>query len=351
MNVKVSGISFDEESLDTKLLAELKVDSISSSYLFLKIQQKYYLMLRAADYIDAQFKEKYNLKGIQSFYSYNICDQQVIQKYENLWSELKISKLENEKISVIENIFIELTKDFWAQTYQVSFINFISACYNQFYHLDKQVVQNLQSTSHVLYSRAIQVGAHAVIAALANGYTDYYFIKDLYNASFALDYGLISKDFNWNLVQACEHERNNPQLGKSSLKNILKNSSDYQLFINHPLKTVELLKRFEKNFTYPEIIWAIKVHHEKANGTGFPKGINYSSISTWESVIQYADYAIAFEEKFYQKDDGVDSFKNTFQNLFMSPYIKSLPVFRVVQNISKYFKWAEKKLNEEEVAS
>ena len=350
MSIKVSEITFDENLLGTKSLHDLKVDSISSSYLFFRVQQKYFLLLRAGDYIDASFKEKYYLKGVKEFFSLDITDNANIEQYHKLWNKLKDAKFEKEKKQVVEEMFLHLCKDYWSPNSELSFINFIISCYQQFYTLDKKVVQNLQSTSHVLYSRAIQVGTHATIAALASGYSDYEFIKDIFNTGFALDYGLVENEFNWNTIKACEFERNNPHLGKSSLKKILTSVKEYELFLDHPLKSAQVLIEHEKSFNYPEIIWAIKVHHEKVNGIGFPKGLNYSSISTWESVLQYADYVIPFEEKFYQINDGVDSIKNTFQTLFLSPHVKALPVFKVMQNIAKLFKWAENKIKEEDVA-
>lgn len=348
--IQVSEISFDEKDLKTLSLSKLQVDIPAQSYLFLKVQNKFYLMLRAADFIDAQFKNKYSVKGVESFFSLEICEQATIDNYHKHWTSLKNAKLEKEKVEVIESIFMELFQDYWSEDKSTSFLNFLISCYDEFYHLDLSHIQKLQATSHVLYSRALQMGAHAVIAAMACGYTDFEFLKDLYNVSFVLDCGLVSSDLNWNIIQACEHERNNPHIGKVALKNILKDPKDYELFINHPIKSEELAKQYQKNFCYPEIIWAIKVHHEKVNGTGFPKGLNYSTISTWEAVIQYADYVVAFKEKFYKANDGVECFKKTFQALFMSPHIKSLPVFKVLQSIAKRFEWAQNKLSKEEVA-
>lgn len=350
MNIKVGEITFDEQRLEIILLEQLKENSICLGHLFLKMGEKYFLMLRAADFIDREFIEKYKKKGIEKFYYYPVANNNLIQKYQNFWNELKNSRLEKEKIQLIEMIFIELGKDYWIEGNEHSFIDFIIACYNEFYNLGNDIINLLQSTSHILYTRAIQVGAHVLIAAMANGYTDFNFLKDLYNVCFVLDYGLVSTNFNWNIINACEFERNNPHLGKKAIKNILPNPDDYELFINHPIKSFELLLQEKEKFNFPEILWAIKVHHEKNNGSGFPKGLTYNVISDWESIIQYADYVVAFEERTYQNGDYAFVFKNSFQNLYLSAHIKILPVSKIVQNVNKIFKWVQSKLKEEEVA-
>lgn len=75
---------------------------------------------------------------------------------------------------------------------------------------------------------------------------------------------------------------------------------EYERIKHHPLDSVEILSNI-KNIP-PEVIDAVKVHHECMNGGGYPYGIKNKEISEYARVITVADvYEALTHERPYRK--------------------------------------------------
>lgn len=82
-------------------------------------------------------------------------------------------------------------------------------------------------------------------------------------------------------------------IGKLNIPNtILKKPSkltdeEYEVIKNHPIYSVELLKR--AGFTDEEVLRSIKAHHERIDGTGYPEGLNGSIIPFLAKITAISD--------------------------------------------------------------
>ena len=87
MNYNVNGIAFSKDQLTTIKLAEIKPHRISHAHLFYipANGKNAFMVLRAGDYVEQEFIDKYTAKGIESFHSLVISSREEIMLYRSLF--------------------------------------------------------------------------------------------------------------------------------------------------------------------------------------------------------------------------------------------------------------------------
>lgn len=243
---------------------------------------------------------------------------------------------------------------YWRQS-DKSFLGFARACFDEFYNLPVHIVQNLQATSHVLYSRSLLTSSISVVNCLIESIVDFEFIRDMYNAAFMMDYGFVGQgDFSYLLVQACESERNRPGSGLLFLERHPKAKSERAAFFSHPALSAKLALECESSFHFPEVIEHIRYHHEKADGSGFPAGFSYSAIAQSETILMFADHMAPFEERIFKSGDGVEIIKDAFVALNSLEDKELLPINRALEAWERSMDWVKSEVaadNSEKEAS
>lgn len=64
-------------------------------------------------------------------------------------------------------------------------------------------------------------------------------------------------------------------------------NEEFEVIKNHPVYSVELLKR--AGITDEEVLRSVKAHHERIDGTGYPKGLNESKIPFFARITSISD--------------------------------------------------------------
>lgn len=344
MQYNVNGVTFSKEDLKSINLSEIKINTISRSYLiYLPPNEKNaFIISRAGDFVEQELIDKYRSRGLTSLYELQIANPKEIEAYKSLFIKLESLKSEKDKQIQIQAIAKKFGQDYWIES-DKSFLSFALVCFEHFYMLEPKVVEKMQQTSMTLYSRAILGAAISVMNCFIHRICDPYFIKDLYNAVFIMDYGLVESDeFSYSLSNACETERNNPGQGLIYLKENKRSEKEISSFINHSLKSAEYAENFRDRFFNPEVIDIIKYHHEKTDGTGFPLGISYSAISDMETFFMFSDYMVPFGEHRFQKDDGRFIIKKSFAFLRGAEEIDNIPVQKIFSRWESFMDWAIK---------
>ncbi|MBD63802.1 MAG: hypothetical protein CME62_01230 [Halobacteriovoraceae bacterium] len=349
MAVNINGIIFKEENLKKVLLSEIKTQTISRSHFFHSMPGgKYLSLLRAGDFVEPSFISHYLEKGMLSLYQLDMINEQDLSDYKQAWSSFKHAKTETEKLKRRDFILKKISNDYWLSD-EKSFLTYVIATFEAFYIYPPRVLDHLQSESSLLYTRSLLISAVSSIAALINNYLDYNFIKDLYNTAFILDYGLVDfGNFNFVMSLACEAERNKPGSGLDVLKKYNRSEGEIAIFNNHPLISYERAQEQSEHFTYPEITKFIKFHHEKTDGSGFPKGYSYSALSDAEILLVFCDYLIPFQEHVFKAADGKLIVKDYFEDLKNLDDRYLLPISKMLNSWESCMNWAMNK--EEDVA-
>jgi hypothetical protein len=352
MEFNVKGITFNKEELTTIALTDIKVDTISRAHFFhiLPGGKRAVLLLRAGDYVESAFISKYIEKGMVSLYQLEICSEEDLSEYKMMWAELRAARTQRAQFLLRDSIIKKIAHDFWNSN-EKSFLSFMIACFEEFYVYDIDVLEKYQRLSMVLYSRALLTSAISSLTALCNGYVDHKFVKDFYNTSFIMDYGLIEyEDFNYALSLASESERNIPGSGLSTLEKYNRSEGEKILFTGHANISYEFAIQFADRFENPEVLDVIQMHHEKCDGSGFPNGYSYSALSDTETLLMFCDYLIPFQEHIFTVGDGQTILNGYLKQLNELEGKYLLPINKLMANWEMMMNWAIEKKQLGEVA-
>ena len=255
-------------------------------------------MLQAGDFIEESFIKKYEKGGFKSFYILNFINEENIEKFKYHLSQLKIARKEADRWAE-RNAIVDFFKLNYVITQKNSFLEFVIAFTESFSKVPEGTFERFLVTSDILLRRSLINACFASFIALTVGYMDFQFVQDIFHAALLKDIGLLSEKFNYSVLKACELERKNPGNGRSYLAD---KESSLSFFENHPYESVKVVESELKDiFNYDEVIDSILFHHELSDGSGFPKGINYLSVSDWESILNLVEYITPYEEIIFSK--------------------------------------------------
>ena len=341
MDFNVKGITFNRSDLSKIKLSDLAVGTISRSHIFhlLPKGNTAVLLLRAGDFVELDFITKFESKGVESFDQLEVIQSDDILKYKNLWSRLKVCRSEKSQRLLRDEIIQEVANDYWVKS-DKSFLSFTVSCFEEFYFLPESLLEVSQSKSMTLYTRSLLVSSVSIIASLSHGYTDFKFIKDFYNIAFIMDYGLINDDeLDYAITHACELERATPNTGLTYLSSKKIFNTDKIKFQQHPFKSAEYANQFAELFHHPELIENIKFHHEKFDGSGFPEGYTFSSMSETQTLLNFCDQLVPFIEHIFIIGDGYEILNLNFHNIFKLSNSAILPINAVCSSWESMMSW------------
>lgn len=108
-------------------------------------------------------------------------------------------------------------------------------------------------------------------------------------------------------------------IGKLNIPNdILKKpgkltDEEFEVMKSHPVYSVELLKR--AGFTNEEVLRSIKAHHERIDGTGYPRSLKGNQIPLFAKIVSIADsFEAMTSDRCYRKGKDLDYVRNEFLN-------------------------------------
>lgn len=100
--------------------------------------------------------------------------------------------------------------------------------------------------------------------------------------------GLDSKSIERLKIIGLFHDIGKLQIPNSILRKPSKlTDGEYEVIKNHPIYSVELLKR--AGFKNEDVLRSIKAHHERIDGTGYPEGIDESKIPVLARITAISD--------------------------------------------------------------
>ena len=298
--------------------------------------------------MEEEFILKYKKKGLESIYQLPVISDETLTKFQGQWERFKNCRNQNEQYLMRDDIVGAVANTFLKEN-DKSFLSFVISCFDEFYHCPKEVIDNLQARSMTIYTRSLLMSSLSTIILLSNGHVDYHFLKDFYNLCYLLDLGLMQEgQLSFLITQACEKERNHPGSGLSYLRDTVNNLSDLGKFKSHPELSYEVSSKYKDSFQYPEILDLIKIHHEKQNGSGFPRALNSTMLSSTEMMLIAVEYIVPFKEHIFLKGDGKEVLSEYFDNIKKLENYKELPIQNILMNWGAIFGWATE--NSEEVA-
>jgi hypothetical protein len=306
----LKGIKFTKAEVFSVTMAEMSEMKISPGHFiyFLEDIDKPIYMRGPGDKISKEYVQTYIDRGATHFHLLLEVDESFLKDLKSIFISFKRNKTELDNFHSRDKL-ISIIKDSYIDTEETySILNLIKACFDVFYHLPEEVIQKLYDADEVLYHRSLMNASYSVITAIFMGYLDFYTLQDIFNSTVIMDLGLVGPDLNFEMVQACEKEREKIRGGVEYLE--LYKPSSVTAFMDHPSSSYEIAKKYEKYFYSFAVCELILHQHESANGAGFPNGVNYLGLHDFEVIAQYVDLSIPFRKPSFKNSDGARVFEN-----------------------------------------
>ena len=341
MEFDVGGIKFNKEDLVSIATGDIKSNTLSPSHFFMLLRKsnKAVLLIKAGDYIEASQIREYLEKGLIEVFELAVAKRSEIERLKQfLESYQELQTLDDQQAA--RKNFLEIIKSQFESPEEYSFLSFSIAFFEHFYSFTEHTIDLYQRVSSVLFTRAIKTSAIGVVSCFVNDYLDYKFIKDFYNTSFIMDYGLVEYgQFNFALAIACEAERKKPGSGILKLRQMKRSEGECQVFLNHPIVSFEYGQDNSESFTYPEVLNFLKFQHENQDGTGFPMGLSYHGMSRFETLLSFHDNMISFKDNPYSRGDLSANLISNFLELDTHPHFQKLAIHDLKTKWSAFIDW------------
>lgn len=292
--------------------------------------RKFYLM-KPGVFVDPGFIKKY--AATNPVFDYEcVLNEELKGQFTNIFRDLKYLQFEKD----IRMKCLELMKEFHsAFSREEHFLSFALACYETFCNVSLEDQAKMHETDMHLFRKALYSGAFAVISGIAGEFYDYLMLKDFYILAFTLDIGLCDSNYSYYVAEACNAENRVPGTGKKYLKRENATKFETDLFLAHPKKSYEYLKKTGL-LSHPELAEVTLYQHELSDGSGFPRGVIKGQVSSWEAVVIFSDALVEISSS-YDFEENVISYLVNFEN----QKLKDLPVGRIFKKLCLAFNFCE----------
>jgi len=334
----IKNLQFSENDLDFIQLNDLANEMISPGHIVVRsrVNGKPFIILRAGDFIDDYFIEKYATAGISSFYQLKIVNRDQEEKIKYKISELMSNKI-NEWERNNRNVeFLKEVQKFFknSQESQYSVLNLLRAMNAKYNCIPLNIFEKNSTISSLIYQRNLMISTLMVIFGTLLGISDLKLLKDLYNLGQLLDISLLKSGYNTFIEEALKLSYHQSKDALVYLKKNKVHPEVYRTFFYHPVKSYQLATQFVHHFNYPEVLELIKFHHEELDGTGFPQGISYQELGHIDQITHLCQQLVPYEEIIFSHHQE----KNPFHAIE-----ERLSILKKANPNSMFFKLAEKK--------
>lgn len=309
----------------TKLpIKDLAKKKICDGHLYLAAStgRRFYLM-KPGILLDPAFVKKH--APLNSTFDFDpVVNETVKDRFKELFTELRY--LQFEKDFRLKSLDI---LSYFQQVYvgDEHFLSFALACYEEFCALPTEEQLKMHETDLNLYRKAMYSAAFSIIIGMTNEFFSYAMLKDFYNLTMALDFGLCDSDYSYFVAQACNEENRNPGSGQLYLAKEKATAGEVEVFLNHPRKSHAFIQD-QSLLHFNELAEVALYQHELADGTGFPRGIEKGQVSSWEAVVILADALVEIADSFTFETEVVSYLLN-----FKNTKLTDLPVGRVYKKL------------------
>jgi hypothetical protein len=304
---------------------------ICDGHLFLKTKEgRRFYVLKPGILIDPAFVKKH--ASLNSVFEYEpLADQAVIQRYISLFRELKYLQFEKDlrlKSGEILQYFLSVHGN------GGHFLSFVLACYQEFCNIPQETLLKMHDTEIHYFRKTTYSAAFSILLGLSNDFYHYPMIKDFYNITMMLDYGICDNNYSYFVAQACNQENLNPGSGRDWLVAQKASAQELNVFSKHPEKSYEFIKMNKDILSHPELAEIVMYQHELSAGNGFPRGIPKGLVSSWEAVVLLADSLVDIRDE-YQFETTVLDYIHNYQN----KKLQELPVNKAFQKLTQALRY------------
>jgi hypothetical protein len=314
--------------LHVKDLAKRKIAD-GHVYLSTSEGRKFYL-LKPAMMLDEEFIKKHAQLNT-SFDFEPVVKPELVANFTKLFKELRYLQFERD----LKLQSLKILKEFHdVFSNEEHFLSFAQAAFETFNLVPHESLKKMHSLDTQLFRKSFYSAAFAVVGAISNDFYHFTMLRDFYNISFLLDYGLCETSYSYFVAQACNQENKWPGTGLAWLQSEQATKLEVDVYLGHPKKSYDYIRK-SNILAFPELAEAALYQHELSSGKGFPKGIPRHFISGWEAVIIFADSLVEIADSFPFETRVIEHLLH-----FQNNKLKELPVSKVhsrLKDILRHF--------------
>lgn len=300
---------------------------ICDGHLFLSSGERKFYLMKPGVFVDPAFIKKHAVNN-PVFDFDAVINQDVKEKFKSLFRELKYLQFEKDlklKCFEIVNYFHTVYSS------KEHFLSFALACHEEFCQVSAEDQLRMHETDIHLFRKALYSSAFSIVIGMANDFYHFLMLRDFYNLTFSLDIGLCESNYSYFVAEACNAENREPGSGKLFLGTERASEFEFEVYLKHPERSYKFLREASL-LSYPELAEVTLYQHELSSGTGFPRGIVQSQISSWEAVVIFSDSLVEITTD-YSFENEVISYLLNFKN----QKLKDLPVLKVFKKLCSAF--------------
>jgi hypothetical protein len=329
------GREVSRDELEIIKFDDLLKYSVSPGFIFYLSNdtKKPFLLLNPGDVVEREFIDKYQAKGMRSFYILKIVKNENVNELMKLFEAIKLATFDGEKDKARSKILNHVSEVYWLGSKEGAVLDLVIALNRVFYRLDQATMDQIKNISQLAYVRSLIMGTIGVITALCDDVNDFEILSDIYHACILLDYGMMDNDFSYSLGQAIEEERIHPGQGLTFIEKNALNKNDVLKFQKHPIISYKKIKvDCNKAFYHQHSMRLINFHHELNDGTGFPAGLIGGELRTIQSIPIFVDHLVPNSLIKFREKDGLGWLKKLFEKN-IKDIESSLPIKRLVKKV------------------
>jgi hypothetical protein len=300
---------------------------ICDGHLFLLIGNKKFYLMKPGFYVDPSFIKKHAATN-PVFDFESVVNQEIKDKFKIFFRELRFLQFEKDlrlKSYEITNYFHQVF------TSTEHFLSFALACHEEFCQLPSTEQIKIHEADVNLFKKSLYSSAFSIISGMANDFYHYLMLRDLYNLTFCLDIGLCESNYSYFISEACNKENQNPGSGINYLNSERASEIEKALYLNHPSKSYNYLKSLSL-LAYPELAEVLLYQHELSDGSGFPRGVRKSQVSSWEAIVIFSDSLVEILPDYTFETDVIN-----FLIAFHNKKLQHQPIQRVHKKLCLVF--------------
>lgn len=309
-------------------IKELAKKSICDGHLFItsKEGRRFYVM-QPGMLLEDEFIKKHALQNAVFDFE-PVIKSEIVEHFQRLFKELKYLQFEKD-LRVKSAEIVEYFHEVFSADEHI--LNFALPCFQEFCLVPAETLKKIHSVDINLFRKSLYSAAFSIITAVTSDFYHYTMLRDFFNLTFTLDYGLCDQSYSYYVAKGCNQENRQPGSGEAWMRNEKATEQEIKVFLGHPRKSYDFIKS-STMLAYPELSEITLYQHELSNGKGFPRKINKGQVSSWEAVVLFADSLVEIEDSFAFEKEVV---KHIVE--FRNQKLDQIPVGRVHNKLCKAF--------------
>ena len=217
------------------------------------------------------------------------CDEGVNQIFILKEAEVAPGKKEKLKSEARDEILKWAFPILWKGEEEKNLLGLVATLLKGFEIFDEETYELMSGLNTRRLQQSLGSASIGVLLALSSGYTTFSFLREYFLAQVLFDLSLEVGKLGEIGETYFKEESQYPGRGEKIISGL--DAKDYDFLKKHMEMSFKIAEeKYKQGMNYPYLLKQIKIHHERLNGMGFPKGLNQNEMSDLEVISVVSGY-------------------------------------------------------------